>query len=691
MINRLRKGRLLWISVVFLCTLLILRFALYQTAWAEWGNAYWLLVQQRESVRHTGLPSFFVASDPSGVAYPNHIYYAGMTLALMGYLSLAIPTWFVFCASLAGAYALTMTGFYWIAGHFADKRSAMAISVTCLLSPYVVTNLYGRGAWAETIGVGAGVFLLGAVSRIATKCRLEEIPRDALRISTSVVFAAVLLLSTHNISSVLTLLFLIALLPVIAVSINGAQRLKFFKVTLASLAIGSSIPAVFLFPNLATSMRTLISSWSIASATESFDNLRIILSPVLKFPQAQELAQAVVYGGQTEVRLFAQTSVYLLVVGVVAACIAMRTFWREATSSYVALLLIGILVLMTNTKLWDDFPSAIRSIQFPYRLHPYLLVVIALFLSLQISRLSGPGRLTVHVLLVAAMITTAVLAGFQVMTAIRSAPATSEVADYRKIDGGSLPPVWAEGTAPPVQFRWRRQMPINDSISAPLQFDKFGHLLPTVRVDLLINPKYLTRAFSPLVIVGTPGKADVLGIGLESGAIVLIYDKWGQAPVIISTSRRPTKETKIAIFIRPATKQIAVHTADATVAMFDNTYGLTQPLSIGENKIGASTVSSHLDKAVLVSATTRLQTAELPVGRYKTNVVSTDFVQIANAKTLGTSSDGFLVIETQDGIPRWKTRWTVELRLGALISSLGIMCYVFLLFFRLRNRGDEES
>ena len=78
---------------------LTLPFAFRETAWSEWANPYWFLVEQTNQVRRFGFPTFFLHSDVSGTAYPNHVFYAGFTIAVMSYLAAIFTPWVIFVFS----------------------------------------------------------------------------------------------------------------------------------------------------------------------------------------------------------------------------------------------------------------------------------------------------------------------------------------------------------------------------------------------------------------------------------------------------------------------------------------------------------------------------------------------------------------------------------------------------------------
>lgn len=51
--------------------------------------------------------------------------------------------------------------------------------------------------------------------------------------------------------------------------------------------MGLLLPGAWLLPNLAFGRRTFITTWAVNDSSKPFNNLGIILSPVLRFPEEQ--------------------------------------------------------------------------------------------------------------------------------------------------------------------------------------------------------------------------------------------------------------------------------------------------------------------------------------------------------------------------------------------------------------------
>ena len=79
---------------------LALPFLLRANAWYEWASAYWFLLVQTKNIHSSGLPSFFIHSQLTGLFYPNQIFYAGFTVTGLAYLAQIVSPWSVFVGSI---------------------------------------------------------------------------------------------------------------------------------------------------------------------------------------------------------------------------------------------------------------------------------------------------------------------------------------------------------------------------------------------------------------------------------------------------------------------------------------------------------------------------------------------------------------------------------------------------------------
>ncbi|MCW2993144.1 MAG: hypothetical protein JWQ18_639, partial [Conexibacter sp.] len=159
------ERRLLTYLPPLLVAALLIPFALRQNAWYEWENAYWYLQRQAEHVSAHGTPTFFLHTK-DGSFYPFFLFYGGFTLSLLAYPAALLGAWPVFLASMVAAVVGGYLGVWWTARLLGlSHRLALLPALLYVTTPYVLSDAYGRGAWAELVGVNAvPVMLAGWVA-----------------------------------------------------------------------------------------------------------------------------------------------------------------------------------------------------------------------------------------------------------------------------------------------------------------------------------------------------------------------------------------------------------------------------------------------------------------------------------------------------------------------------------------------
>lgn len=367
--------------------LIALPFIVRQNSWFEWANTLWLLDLQTAHVAAHGLPTYFIDA-PSQFFYPNFVFYAGTTFSVLAYPAVVLGTWPVFAAATAGAFVAASAGVSWTARNL-DVPSRLAIlpGVLFALTPYTVSNLYGRGAWTELIAVGALSVAVGAATSLIF-ARARNTPWTVAVLALAVAAVA----GTHNI----TLLFSALVAPLLALSLLPllhAPRRELIRrhlLVLAGAATGVALCGVFLAPDIWLSGRTVVSTiaHSLLKRLNRFDSFSMIFNPVLGQPHLT-----------TPTGLHTETLVVPLVWLAVTAGIALRRRLLSLRTA-IALAMIGttgaaLALLITHPAWWLSFPSALQEIQFTFRLVTFLalftvLGVIALLAtpSVQRSRLA---------------------------------------------------------------------------------------------------------------------------------------------------------------------------------------------------------------------------------------------------------------------------------------------------------------
>jgi len=345
-------------------------FVVHQNSWYEWGNSLWLLELQTAHVSAHGLPTYFIDA-PAQYFYPNFVFYGGPAYSLLAYPSVIFGAWPVFAATTLAAFVAASAGLSWTARNLGvPSRLAIVPGVLFALTPYLVSNLYGRGAWTELVAVGAlGVALGAATSLTSGRSRNPPITIAALALAVAAIAG------THNI----TLLFSALLAPLIGLSLlpmlHGSPRelVRRHLLVAAGALTGVAICGVFLVPDIWLSGRTIASTVStdFLEQLHGFDAFAVVFDPFLGQPHVAAATD-----------LHTQTLLLPLLWLIVGTAIgAGRRSWGRPTM--LALAVIGLsaaalATLITHPSWWLSFPSTLRAIQFPFRLVTYLALFTVL-------------------------------------------------------------------------------------------------------------------------------------------------------------------------------------------------------------------------------------------------------------------------------------------------------------------------
>jgi hypothetical protein len=258
---------------------LAIPFIVSQNAWFEWANVYWLLELQTKHVAVHGLPTFFIHS-AGGYFYPQQLFYAGPVLSVLAYLAVLIGPWPVFAASTAAAFGAASAGISWTARNLGvAPRLAVLPGLLFATTPYTVSNLYGRGDWAELVAVAALAVALGAATALLSG-RSRSIPVTTTVLALSVATIAGVHNLTLLLSALLAPVLALALLPTLAAKPSDLARR--YALVCAGSALGLAIVATFLIPNVWLGGRTITSHYSFQLLTDltRFDRLAAIFDPL---------------------------------------------------------------------------------------------------------------------------------------------------------------------------------------------------------------------------------------------------------------------------------------------------------------------------------------------------------------------------------------------------------------------------
>jgi hypothetical protein len=368
--------------------LFALPFILRQNSWWEWGNAYWLLQRQTAHVSAHGVPTLFV-HNLSGAYNPFYVFYSGFTLSLLAYPAALIGVWPVFVASVVASMICGYLGIWWTARSLGlSPQLAILPGLTFATTPYVLSEIYGRGAWAELVAVNAAAVALGAVTALLWRPEPRRSRGPAL---VALAAASALLAGTHNITLMVSAIFLplivLALLP-LRTRPGQPPLLPELGRAAAAVALGIGLTAAWLLPNLWFGPSTAIAHPSFfrnQTFAQTFDLLKItnLFSPLPRIPAAFE--------GRW---LYAQAPALVAawsLVAIAAMVWLRRRNPNRVLASLAGLVVLGIalVVLIVNSSWWTSFPALIQAVQFSYRLIPYLTIVVALTAIIGLTTLGG--------------------------------------------------------------------------------------------------------------------------------------------------------------------------------------------------------------------------------------------------------------------------------------------------------------
>ena len=518
---------------------LVIPFAVRQNAWLEWQNAYWFLQRQTEHVSAHGVPTFFLHTREGGF-YPFFTFYGGFTIGLLAYPAALLGAWPVFLASMVAAMVGGYLGIWWAARNLGlSRRLAVLPGLVYATTPYVLSDAYGRGAWAELVAVNAVAVMVGAWTAL-----LSPSGRSRTLALAALVGAAAVLAGTHNVTLLMTAvvlpLIVLALLPFTSAGMERPAVLRSLGRGVVAIALGVGLTAAWLIPNLWLGRATIVASADISKVMiinmASMEQAGNVLSP---WPVVPDLFKGTMW-------IYAQAPVFALGWVLVAFVVVMigsrRGAPRGLVVSSVALIAVGagLLVLIVHPLWWLRFPSTVQLIQMPMRLLPYLAIVVALavtvlLIGLRRGRAGGP-LVAVLVLAVAAQ----ALAGIYVVTS--NEPGVTPdlpVLRHGDITVREEPGVFSAGgrKLPPKQFRVlgkpEGKQKVAGTIAARLESGLTSDAA-TLRGTASVGDHFLTDVVaSPLVHVG--GGAKAAG-RTESGALLIEVTR----PMPSARSPRPS-------------------------------------------------------------------------------------------------------------------------------------------------------
>jgi hypothetical protein len=381
------RSGLIDIAIGALAVLLIASPLLFTSDgfYPDFTNAIWLADYQQHAIAAHLHPTLFLQTHQSGVFYPQFAFYGGTLFALTGALAAALggSTVVAFEVLTVAAIAAAYGGVFWLARQLGVRGVlAHAPALVFVTSAYYVTNLYGRGAWAEFMAVSSLPLVLAASLRLV-RGRWRFWPAAGL-LAATVIFSG-----SHNITLVWGAT--LALLALACYWLLGGRprRLPWRRMlaTAGLIALGVGLSGWFLLPDVSYAHDTMISDYDIGwRATRFFNTFGVIFDPLRMVPRQSETPA-----------LYVQLPVLALAWGLIAAPLVWRERRLRAGLATTLIALGGVLVLIMSSGAWSLLPSVFRQIQYAYRLQTYVALACAALVllgALALTRRARSGRAT---------------------------------------------------------------------------------------------------------------------------------------------------------------------------------------------------------------------------------------------------------------------------------------------------------
>jgi hypothetical protein len=401
----------------------------------DWPTHLWLVQMQARNIAALGHPSLFVQST-LGAFEPWYAFYGGTLYSLAGAGSVLSGghTLAVYILSWAVAMGFAYGGFLWLARQAGVRGwSAHVPGLVFISSAYYISDVYARGAWAETVATSTIPLLLAAALALLKAERWRPGPVLAF------VIAVVVFTGSHNITLLYGTVFL-ALLCITAALAVGRQALPPRRRVLGLLALGLLATGVnlwFLLPDIAFQGHISIShSFTKAPEVAGGTSPSLALDPIR----------------HSKVENFPTLDMQVPTLALVWALLTLALCWRSLSSMWrrltvaVAVTCLPFLAVFLEPALWHDLPRIFWSIQFPYRLLSYVdycfagIVLIALVAI--VGQRRGELRRRATTALVALGIVFAAVEGVQAINQEWSGPSSLRSRSEIFPGGSTAPSFW---------------------------------------------------------------------------------------------------------------------------------------------------------------------------------------------------------------------------------------------------------
>ncbi len=349
----------------------------------DFTNSIWLANYQEHAIAASLHPTLFLNTQQIGVFEPLFVFYAGTLLSFTGALGALLggSTITAFTLTILAAIAAAYGGLFWLTRQLGVRGPlAHAPAIVFATSAYYVSDLYGRGDWAEFVAISALPLLIAATLRVV---------RGPWRVAPAacLIVAAAVLSGSHNVTLLLaTTVGGLALgIYWIASGLHRALPWRGMLTAAGLIALGVALNAWVLLPDLSYGLDTATSAREISwHYTAGFNTASVIFDPLRTVPSES-----------TSPALYVQAPVLALAWGLIALPLTWR-YRRLRSGAITALAVLGcLLAAIMSYSVYMSLPRVFRDMQFAYRMQTYVTLVCVGFVllgALALTRRARDGR-----------------------------------------------------------------------------------------------------------------------------------------------------------------------------------------------------------------------------------------------------------------------------------------------------------
>jgi hypothetical protein len=377
----------IWIPATIIGLVVLPMAVTHRSFGHDWTLHLWAVRQQQWNIEAMGHPGLFVSAKPLGAFYPVFSFVGSGIYSVGGYLAFVFGPIVAYKLLFLAGLCLAYGGLTWLSVQFGLRGWRSQVPGAVLVTgAYFITDMVGRGDFAEFIAVASIPFLVAATLAVVTS------PKVSLRHRLAVVAAVFVLSGSHNITLLWgsTFVVLVGLVAVFAWAPRWPRQLPWSRLgQLVGLAvIGAGLNAWYLFPDLAYGLDTVVGSVTrISRPGTIFVHPALLLNPFRPSDRSPSFVPAVA----RDIRLSFPCLFFTWAV-VVVMVLWRGSDWAARRVFLGVLGLVGaFVVLVVAERPWNRLPHIFWSVQFTWRLDAYVLLATALLVMIALRSQANAG------------------------------------------------------------------------------------------------------------------------------------------------------------------------------------------------------------------------------------------------------------------------------------------------------------